>query len=173
MSFKLIIINLVKSIKLKKMKLKNLLAIVFLFVGFAVNAQASYEITDPVSTEGWNNNAEEVFKKAKVNNSPIMMNFTGSDWCIWCKRIKAEIFETPEFKKWVADNNIQLLELDFPRNIKQSDMLKSQNASLKREVGINGFPTLIIIANGKMIKTGYVKGGADAWIKSVESQIEL
>ncbi len=52
-------------------------------------------------------------------------------------------------------------------------MLKSQNASLKREVGINGFPTLIIITNGKMIKTGYVKGGADAWIKSVESQIEL
>ena len=155
------------------MKLKNFLAIVLLFVGVAVSAQTKYVITDPVSTEGWNNNASEVFATAKAEQAPIMMNFTGSDWCIWCKRIKAEIFEKPEFKSWVEKNNIQLLELDFPRGKEQTDELKSQNASLKREVGISGFPTIIIIANGKMIKTGYVKGGAEAWIKSVESQIEI
>lgn len=155
------------------MSLKKTLAVVLLFVGIGVNAQSDYVITDPVSTEGWNNNANEVFKKAKAENAPIMMNFTGSDWCIWCKRIKAEIFDTPEFKAWVKEKNLALLELDFPRNKPQSDELKSQNNSLKNEVGIQGFPTLIIISNGKMIRTGYVKGGPKAWIASVEAQIEI
>ena len=158
------------------MSFKKILAVVFLFVGLGVNAQEvkdDYVIKDPVSTEGWSNNANESFKKMKIENAPLMMNFTGSDWCIWCKRIKAEIFETPEFKAWVKEKNLVLLELDFPRNKEQSDMLKAQNNSLKQEVGIQGFPTLIIIANGKMIRTGYVKGGAKAWIASVESQIEI
>ncbi|MCK5907174.1 MAG: thioredoxin fold domain-containing protein [Flavobacteriales bacterium] len=155
------------------MSLKKILVVVFLFVGLGVNAQADYVINDPVSTEGWSNNANEVFKKAKAENAPMMLNFTGSDWCIWCKRIKAEIFDTPEFKAWAKEKNLQLLELDFPKNKKQSDELKAQNNSLKQEVGIQGFPTLIIISNGKMIRTGYVKGGAKAWIASVESQIEI
>lgn len=155
------------------MSLKKILVIAMLFMGIGVNAQSDYVINDPVSTEGWSNNANEVFKTAKESNAPIMMNFTGSDWCIWCKRIKAEIFDTPEFKAWVKEKNMALLELDFPRNKEQSDELKAQNNSLKNEVGIQGFPTLIIIANGKMIRTGYVKGGAKAWIESVESQIEI
>jgi len=155
------------------MSLKKILVVLFVFVGLGVNAQSDYVINDPVSTEGWSNNANDVFAKAKAEKAPIMMNFTGSDWCIWCKRIKAEIFETPEFKAWAKEKNLQLLELDFPRNKKQSDELKAQNNSLKNEVGIKGFPTLIIIANGKMIRTGYVKGGPKAWIESVESQIEI
>lgn len=155
------------------MSLKKIFLGVFLFVGIGASAQADYVINDPVSIKGWSNNANEVFKEAKVDNTPIMMNFTGSDWCIWCKRIKAEIFDTPEFKAWAKEKNLALLELDFPRNIEQSDELKAQNNSLKNEVGIQGFPTLIIISNGKMIKTGYVKGGAKAWIASVESQIEI
>lgn len=155
------------------MGLKKLLVVVFLFVGFVASAQEDYVINDPVSIEGWSNNANDVFKKAKADSAPIMMNFTGSDWCIWCKRIKAEIFDTPEFKAWAKEKNLALLELDFPRKLKQSNELKSQNNSLKNQVGIQGFPTLIIISNGKTIKTGYVKGGAKAWIASVESQIEL
>jgi len=155
------------------MSLNKILVVAFLFIGLGACGQADNVTKDPVSIEGWNNNASEVFKQAKENNAPIMMNFTGSDWCIWCKRIKSEIFETPEFKAWVKEKNIALLEVDFPRNKKQSDALKSQNNSLKKKVGIQGFPTLIIIYNGKMIRTGYVKGGAKAWIKSVESQIEI
>jgi len=145
-----------------------------LFGGLFACSNADKEnVLDPVSIEGWSNNASEVFKEAKENKAPIMMNFTGSDWCIWCKRIKAEIFETPEFKAWVKEKNIVLLEVDFPRNKEQSDALKSQNNSLKKKIGVQGFPTLIIIYNGKMIRTGYVQGGAKAWIKSVESQIEI
>ncbi|MCK5781007.1 MAG: thioredoxin family protein [Flavobacteriales bacterium] len=155
------------------MNLKKFLVIPFLFLAMTLSAQATYEITDAVINEGWSNNAEEVFSKAKEKDNPILMNFTGTDWCVWCKKIKKEIFDTDEFRAWVSENNIQLLELDFPRNIPQSKELKAQNASLAREIGVKGYPTIILISKGKMIKTGYVKGGPNAWIKSVESQIEL
>ncbi|MDP7197946.1 MAG: thioredoxin family protein [SAR202 cluster bacterium] len=147
--------------------------IVFLLTSIGLCAQSSYEITDPVQSEGWTNNAEKVFNNSKENGNPILLNFTGSDWCVWCKKIKKEIFDTPEFKEWVKNNNVELLELDFPKRISQSQELKSQNVSLAREMGVRGYPTIIIIANGKAVKTGYVKGGPENWIKSVESQIDL
>ena len=155
------------------MNLKKLLVIPFLFLALSINAQSSYKITDPVVNKGWSNNAEKVFSDAKESGNPVLMNFTGTDWCVWCKKIKKEIFDTDEFRAWVKKNNIGLLELDFPKGIKQSDELKAQNTSLAREVGVRGYPTIVIVSKGKMIKTGYVKGGPNAWIKSVESQIEL
>ncbi|MAE07609.1 MAG: thioredoxin family protein [Bacteroidetes bacterium] len=155
------------------MKIYKLIIIVFLLTSIGLCAQSSYEITDPVQSEGWTNNAEKVFNNSKENGNPILLNFTGSDWCVWCKKIKKEIFDTPEFKEWVKNNNVELLELDFPKRISQSQELKSQNVSLAREMGVRGYPTIIIIANGKAVKTGYVKGGPENWIKSVESQIDL
>ncbi len=153
--------------------MKKIITIVLLLTGLTISAQSSYKITDPVQSEGWSNNAEEVFNISKEKGSPILMNFTGSDWCKWCIKIKKEIFDTPEFKEWVKENNVELLELDFPRRLPQTDVLKSQNASLAKEMQVRGYPTIFIIHNGKAIKTGYVAGGPENWIKSVESQIDL
>lgn len=156
------------------MKVVKIIIAIFLFANVNVSAQASYKISDPVTIKGWNNNAEEVFAKSKANNnSPVLMNFTGSDWCGWCVKLKREVFDTPKFKAWVKEKNIELLEVDFPKKITQSEKLKSQNASLAKEIGIRGYPTIVIIANGKAIRTGYVKGGPDAWIKSIADQIKL
>ncbi|MCK5824659.1 MAG: thioredoxin family protein [Ichthyobacteriaceae bacterium] len=156
--------------------MKNLLVVaLFMLFGLTSNIKAQtdtdYVITDEVANEGWNNNANEVFKTAKKNNSPILMNFTGSDWCKWCIKIKKEIFDTPEFKTWAKKKNLQLLELDFPRRIQQTPELKSQNSQLAKELNVRGYPTLYIISDGKLIKSGYVAGGPKAWIESVESQM--
>ena len=32
--------------------------------------------------------------------------FTGSDWCIWCKRLVSEVFEVKEFKDWAEKHYI-------------------------------------------------------------------
>jgi len=150
-----------------------LTAFTILAIGLSLNAQNVTKITDPVSNEGWKNDANEVFQRAEQNGSPILLNFTGSDWCIYCMKIKQEIFDTPEFKNWANENNIELLELDFPKRKKQSDELVNQNKALAAEIGVQGFPTIIVVANGKAIKAGYVPGGPTNWINYVESQIEF
>jgi protein disulfide-isomerase len=42
------------------------------------------------------------------------LNFTGSDWCGWCKRLDAEVFSKPEFAEY-AKQNLVLMTVDFPR----------------------------------------------------------
>jgi protein disulfide-isomerase len=71
----------------------------------------------------WYTSLEEAAKVSMTTGKPIMANFTGSDWCGWCKKLKKEVFDKAEFKNW-ANKNIVLLDVDFPRRVTQTDELK-------------------------------------------------
>ncbi|MCK7526322.1 MAG: thioredoxin family protein [Ignavibacteriales bacterium] len=40
----------------------------------------------------WEENLETALQKAKTENKAVLVNFTGSDWCVWCQRLSAEVF---------------------------------------------------------------------------------
>ena len=107
--------------------------------------------------------------KAKTDNKLVLLDFTGSDWCGWCKRLDAEVFSKPQFQEYAA-KNLVLVELDFPRSKQQSDAVKKQNMQLSSEYGIEGFPTVIVLnAAGKKVgELGYMPGGPDAFIAALE-----
>jgi len=83
------------------------------------------------SAEPWLTSWDAAAKQSKATGRPILMDFTGSDWCIWCKRLKSEVFDTDEFKKW-ASQKVVLLEVDFPQSVPQLASVKAQNAKLKK-----------------------------------------
>ncbi|MBK8621699.1 MAG: thioredoxin family protein [Saprospiraceae bacterium] len=91
--------------------------------------------------EGWLVNLEEAFQLSQKTGKPIMANFTGSDWCGWCKRLTASVFVQDEFKKWAADNVI-LLEVDFPRRKQLPANIQEQNAGLQQAFQVRGYPTV-------------------------------
>ena len=97
--------------------------------------------------DGWLVNYEEVYQKSIKENKPIMANFTGSDWCGWCKRLKKAVFDTEIFKKWAKDNVI-LFELDYPRRTPQDPTIKQQNAELQQTFRsiVRGYPTVLIFS---------------------------
>jgi thiol:disulfide interchange protein len=66
---------------------------------------------------GWTTNYRAALAEAGKTGKVVMLDFTGSDWCIWCTRLKDEVFDTAEFKAW-ADKNVILVELDFPKDKK-------------------------------------------------------
>ena len=41
--------------------------------------------------EGWLVDINEAYAISNKTGKPIMANFTGSDWCGWCKKLKAEV----------------------------------------------------------------------------------
>jgi thiol:disulfide interchange protein len=84
---------------------------------------------------------EEAYKESKQTGKPIMANFTGSDWCGWCKRLTASVFSKPEFKSW-AEDNVVLLELDFPRRTQLPNDIRQQNYSLQQAFKVRGYPTI-------------------------------
>ena len=105
----------------------------------AINAQTddNYE----AHQKGWLVNLDEAYEISKKTGKPILANFTGSDWCGWCKRLSANVFVHDEFKQW-ASENVVLLELDFPRRTQIPPKYRAQNASLQRAFGVRGFPTI-------------------------------
>jgi len=124
----------------------------------------------------WFDSYEEASKISKKTNKPILANFTGSDWCGWCKVLDKQVFSTDEFKTW-ATENVVLLVLDFPRKKKLSQEMLQQNYALQNAFGVRGYPTIMLFEPGKgddpkkgivpLGRTGYVKGGPIKWIESI------
>src|SRR5438046_7472058 len=92
----------------------------------------------------WLTDFDAAKAKAKSDHKLVLLEFTGSDWCSYCKLMQAEIFSKPQFQEYAAKNLI-LVELDFPRAKAQSDAVREQNMKLASEYEIEGFPTLIIL----------------------------
>jgi len=146
--------------------MKNFLVIMALLVGANAFAQ------DGTASPEWNTNLVKAVDKAIAEKKPLLMFFTGSDWCGWCKRLQAEAFIQPAFQKW-AEENVVLMELDYPRRTAQDEEIKQQNTNILRMFGVRGYPTIWFVnptKNGSEINfgqigsTGYVHGGAEAWI---------
>ncbi len=111
----------------------------FFSLTFSAAAQSNGEYK--AGHEGWLINLDEAYELSKETGKPIMANFTGSDWCGWCKKLSRAVFQKPEFKKW-AEENVVLLELDFPRRTKIPNDIRQQNAGLQRAFKVSGYPTV-------------------------------
>jgi thioredoxin-related protein len=129
-----------------------------LLVGVAIAGEAS-----------WVTSFDDAVSTAKKDKKVVLADFTGSDWCGWCIKLRNEVFDTPEFKDW-ASKKCVLLELDFPKKKEQDAETKKKNKELATKYDVKGFPTIIFFdGDGKEIgRTGYVKGGPKAWIEKAE-----
>ncbi len=118
---------------------------------------------------GWIENQPKGLQEAKSGNKLVLMDFTGSDWCGWCKKLDREVFSTPEFQEY-ARKNLVLVELDFPHQKAIAPETKKQNAELAKQYRIEGFPTIIVLnAAGKPVgQLGYMEGGPKAFIAALE-----
>ncbi|MBR2722739.1 MAG: thioredoxin family protein [Lentisphaeria bacterium] len=111
--------------------------------------------------------AQEMAKEKKL---PVMLVFTGSDWCGPCQALNRVVFDSAEFKKWSAKKVVPILA-DFPKRTKQSDDLKAQNAELKKKYPFSGYPTVTLLTpEGEIIgkKTGFGKYTAQTYIAEIE-----
>jgi thiol:disulfide interchange protein len=102
---------------------------------------------------GWLVDLDEAYAISKKQGKPILANFTGSDWCGWCKKLDADVFSKPEFKTW-AQKNVVLLEVDFPRHKQLPQKNMEQNAALQQALQIRGYPTVYVFNMDKNPTTG-------------------
>ena len=143
--------------------MKNLKMVLVLAVMMTLSLQVF------ASGEGWITNYKEALKIAKEKKIPILVDFSGSDWCGWCVKLDKEVFQKNEFKEY-AKKNFVLLLLDFPRAGNQSAELKKQNKELAQKFQVQGFPTILVLdSTGKKIaQNSYMPGGPKAFIKFLD-----
>ena len=111
------------------------------------------------AADGWLTDLDEGIKVAKAEKKAILVDFTGSDWCGWCIRLKKEVFDQKEFA--AATKDFVLVELDYPQKKKQPTEEKAKNKALAEKFAIEGFPTIMLLdAEGvPFAQTGYQDGG--------------
>ncbi|MDF3057300.1 MAG: thioredoxin [Rariglobus sp.] len=137
----------------------------FVLISLALLSIGSLRAADAT----WLTNYDQALKQAAAEKKPLLIDFTGSDWCGWCIRLDKEVFSQPEFVSY-AKENLVLLKLDFPRKKELPAEEKAQNSKLAKQYQIRGYPTIIVLdSKGQQIgQMGYQKGGAGPWIASLE-----
>lgn len=92
---------------------------------------------------------------------PILMNFTGSDWCGWCKLMDKNVFAQQAWKDY-AVGNVVLVTLDFPRDKSiVPEKYVARNGELKKQFGVRGYPTYIILDSDGVTQIGKLGAGRD------------
>ena len=118
----------------------------------------------------WLTDLPKAQEQARKEKKMVLMNFTGSDWCGWCMKLKAEVFATKEFGEY-ATKNLVLVEVDFPRRKKLSAEQKKANEALQNKYRAEGFPTVVVLdSTGKEVwkQRGYLPGGPKVWLAKLD-----
>ena len=129
-----------------------------------------------LSGKGWLTNLDDAKLEAQKEHRYILLNFSGSDWCVPCIKMHKEVLENDIFKKF-ADDNLVLVNADFPR-LKKNRLPKEQqklNDAMADQYNPKGyFPyTVLLDANGNVIRAweGFYEQGADAFTLEVTNLI--
>ncbi|HEY5080247.1 MAG TPA: thioredoxin family protein [Opitutaceae bacterium] len=127
---------------------------------------ASVALCGSARAAEWTEDYSAALARAKRENKLVLLDFTGSDWCSWCRKTDAEVFSTDKFQKF-ADKRLILVKVDFPRHTQLPFDLRLQNGDLKAKYAIQGYPTLIVLDPQERIvvrQDGYDEGGPEAFI---------
>jgi thioredoxin-related protein len=120
----------------------------------------------------WSGDFDAAKVEAAQKHRLILINFSGSDWCGPCIRLRKEILESSAFETYASDHLV-LVRADFPRQ-KKNQLDKDQvqrNESLADKYNSDGkFPfTLLVDENGKVLKTwdGFPNENPDQFISDI------
>lgn len=143
----------------------------FLFVGSA-SAQVATVAVKGAEVGKWTQDYDAAKKLAAEKKLPLLVNFTGSDWCGWCKLMDRQVFAEDEWKNW-ASNKVVLAYINFPRNEKLvPEEFVNRNKALQKEFGVRGYPTYVILNNDGVTVLGQLSASRDATPASFIKQLE-
>lgn len=145
-------------------------------------AQAEEATAEAVQTDGakvghWTMDFDAAKKLAAEKKLPLLLNFTGSDWCGWCKLMDKSVFAQEEWQKFAAEN-VLLVTLDFPRDKTiVPKKYTERNTELKTKFGVGGYPTYVILDSDGESKIGQLGAGRDktpaSFIKEFKGVVRL
>lgn len=109
----------------------------------------------------WGRDLDRAQRQAGAEQKRVLVSFVGSDWCGWCLRMRREVFAKPEFQNF-AQTNLVLVEVDYPRDNRQSAIQREANDALARRLGVTSVPTLVLLdGSGQKLRSwGFEDGGA-------------
>lgn len=119
---------------MKKLTFSLIFIFGFLFLTFAQEQKVN-----------WQEDYDKAVKIAKKQNKPVLIFFTGSDWCGPCKMLTQDFFNSSEFVK-LAEDKLVIYEADFPRNRDlTTESQRKKNYYLSTMYDVESYPTIVVI----------------------------
>ena len=127
-----------------------------------INAQAADKVEiDGASVGVWTMDFDAAVKLAGEKKLPLILNFTGSDWCGWCKLMDKNVFAEEAWKTY-AKEHVLLVTLDFPQDKSiVPEKYVARNKALQEKFGVRGYPTYVVLDNDGDTKLGQLGAGRD------------
>jgi thioredoxin-related protein len=139
----------------------------------ALAALSAVAVADDVAEKKgseWYADFDTAAAVAKAQKKDLLVDFTGSDWCVWCKRLHKEVFEQPEFEA-EAPKSFVLVALDFDGSGQSKGPHAERSNALKDKFEIRGFPTVVVLTpDEEVLARGSYAGadkGAKFWLDAI------
>jgi thioredoxin-related protein len=123
-----------------------ILGLLVIFSGLAFS-QSTEQAADSKQQVAWFTQIDSAKAIASASHRPILMVFSGSDWCKPCILLRRELFESKAFETY-AKGHLVLLELDFParsKNKLSEEQVKHNEALAEKFNPDGGFPLVLVI----------------------------
>jgi thiol-disulfide isomerase/thioredoxin len=118
--------------------------------------------------EDWLTDYEEALAAAEHSGRPILVIFTGSDWCPHCRTLEQNVLQTETFRGWAAERLV-LLMIDLPQEgISVEERRARSRVCVK--YGVRIFPSALLLApdgTKLALQAGYTGQTANTWVTSM------
>lgn len=117
---------------------------------------------------------DKAWTAAKKSNKKLFVLNTGSDWCHWCQKLRAEVLETQRFIDY-AKKNLVLVYLDSPSRNPLCKDQKMHNREIVKALEFSGGVPLAMIVTPTGKRLGVITGGGptvDAYVERIKAVIK-
>lgn len=137
-----------------------------LLLSLAAQLTAASNESDAVP---WRTDYRAARAEAVEAGLPLLLWFTGSDWCVWCRKLDAELFATSAFRAAAGRAFIPVM-LDYPRRARIPIALQRQNRELAARFSVDTFPTVIWLdpaSETELHRHGYLAVEPERYLESL------
>ena len=129
-----------------------------------------------VSGQKWESSFDSAIAKASQQAKPLLLVFSGSDWCAPCRKLDRDIWQSETFKAYAAQHYV-LYKADFPRKKKNklSQEMTTANTALAERYNPKGhFPLMVLLDEKSAVygKVGYQKGSPQDFLDLLNSYLQ-
>jgi protein disulfide-isomerase len=89
----------------------------------------------------WTTDFDKAMAVAKADSLPLYVYFTGSSWCIWCKKMDREIHNQDAFRQKTVGKML-FVKVDLPAGSQPNEVTKS----LLETYHVRGVPTVVVLS---------------------------
>lgn len=126
----------------------------------------------PAGAVEWLTNVEQAQKLAAEQGKAVLVDFTGTDWCVYCREMHAKVLDTPEFEAYAAPKFI-CVEMDLPHKPLLPKAQLEYNRGIVKRYGVTGYPTLLVLNTAGEVTGGFIGGKAELGYVSEQLDIAL